>query len=294
MGSSIDFINNSPGGNVDEPVEAMRVGNNLGFELAKRGYDVWMGNTRGNIYSRNHTTLKPEEKAFWDYSWDEFIKFDLPALISHVQKETNRTKVGYIGHSQGTCIMFGLLSSRPEYNDIIEPFIALAPVTTVGYANSPITFFAKRRYLRDLLEYKGGKMLPDYVLRSLARKLCFETTTSSFCENVVLYLAGGVGSTQLNKTRVGIYAASESIGSSTKNMVHWAQGVNTKTFSYFDYGFKGNLMRYRRPTPPEYPLEHITNKNIALFWSLNDGLADPHDVEILKKRLKGELCVMLF
>lgn len=63
--SSRDFVINSPGGDVDEPLD--HVGNNLGFELAKRKYDVWMPNTRGNKYSMNHTRLDPDKGRYFDY-----------------------------------------------------------------------------------------------------------------------------------------------------------------------------------------------------------------------------------
>jgi len=34
--------------------------------FANKGYDVWFGNSRGNKYSRSHTTYNPDKnKEYW-------------------------------------------------------------------------------------------------------------------------------------------------------------------------------------------------------------------------------------
>ncbi|CAG2175164.1 unnamed protein product [Oppiella nova] len=81
------------------------VGNTLGFVLAVNGYDVWLANMRGNIYSQNHTEFKIDDPRFWRFSVDEMIDYDLPAMISYIQKETQKEKISFIGHSQGGLIM---------------------------------------------------------------------------------------------------------------------------------------------------------------------------------------------
>lgn len=35
------------------------------FVLARAGYDVWLGNNRGNRFSINHLSLDPKKKEFW-------------------------------------------------------------------------------------------------------------------------------------------------------------------------------------------------------------------------------------
>ena len=107
----------------------------LAYMLADAGYDVWMPNTRGNVFSRNNTHLNPDEEAFWDFSWDDQLEFDLPAVYDYVLGETGNSDLVYVGHSQGTTMMFGSLSD-PKIAPLLQPrtshYIALAPVAYVG------------------------------------------------------------------------------------------------------------------------------------------------------------------
>ena len=79
----------------------------LAFILADTGYDVWMGNMRGNYYSRAHVKYNPDhDEEFWDFSWDDMARDDLPSMISYILNATKHTQVAYVGHSQGTAIAF--------------------------------------------------------------------------------------------------------------------------------------------------------------------------------------------
>jgi lysosomal acid lipase/cholesteryl ester hydrolase len=54
---------------------------NLVFYLVERGYDVWMGNARGNKYSQSHLTKNPNNADFWEFSINEFAMLDMPDTI---------------------------------------------------------------------------------------------------------------------------------------------------------------------------------------------------------------------
>lgn len=71
LGSSADWLLNGPE-------------NSLAFLLADLGYDVWLGNIRGNTYCKHHKTIRKGDKRFWDFSWHEMAKYDIPAAIDYV------------------------------------------------------------------------------------------------------------------------------------------------------------------------------------------------------------------
>lgn len=104
---------------------------------------MWLGNARGNRYSRNHITLNPDggradRRRFWEFSWHQVGTIDLPNMIDHVLELTGVERIHYIGHSQGTTAFFVMASERPEYNDKIIAMQALAPVAFMSNLRSPI------------------------------------------------------------------------------------------------------------------------------------------------------------
>ena len=70
--------------------------------LARAGYDVWLGNNRGNRFSDTHVNLNPKSKEYWTFDWEQMGTFDTPAVIKMIKSKTGYPKVNYIGHSEGT------------------------------------------------------------------------------------------------------------------------------------------------------------------------------------------------
>jgi len=264
----------------------------LAFILADAGYDVWMGNSRGNVYSTNHQTLSPDSTAFWDFTWDEMAKFDFPAMINYALNETGQSTLTYIGHSQGTIQAFSGLSINPVISSKVNLFVALAPVAYVNNQKSLLLTLMADLDVVALFQLFGDKsFLPDMtILQQLAPDLC--SLLPSGC-NIFLELLCGP-SNNLNDTRIEVYTSETPAGTSVKNMAHWSQGVTTDAFQMFDYGCGPldcqNLDHYGQKTPPLYHLANITTPT-ALFFGKDDYLGDPTDVQRILEETKPGVVV---
>ncbi|XP_071642183.1 uncharacterized protein [Temnothorax longispinosus] len=266
----------------------------LALILADAGYDVWLGNTRGNVYGRKHLLPDIRRELFWDFSWHEIGVYDLPAMIDYILKITGRQKIFYLGHSQGTTSFFVMSSERPEYQDKIQAMFALAPVAYCARMDNPIMQFIARFSgpLEELMKLIG---MYDFeptseALKIFARIVCAEDAiTQPLCSNI-LFLFGGFNKDQLNTTLLPLILEHVPAGSSTKQFMHYAQLVKTGflitrgKFRQYDYSWAGNLMRYGTFSPPEYNLGKI-KVPVSLHYSTNDWLANVKDVDELYKDL---------
>ncbi|EFN62714.1 Lipase 1 [Camponotus floridanus] len=115
-------------------------GKALAYLLADQGYDVWLGNFRGNTYSKAHISLSPLNSTFWNFSFHEMGIYDLPAMITFITNMRSQPLHTYIDHSMGAGSFFTMASERPEISKMVQMMIALAPAVFIKHMRSPAQY----------------------------------------------------------------------------------------------------------------------------------------------------------
>jgi len=266
----------------------------LAFVLADAGYDVWMGNNRGNALSLGHVRLDhKKDSEYWDFSFDDFAREDLPAMLGHTLRVGGVRHIdAYIGHSQGSTQAFAAFSRDRALSSHVNFFVALAPVTAVKHQKSPVfNVLAKMSADEALRVFGVNEFMPQApLLQRVIPELC--QLYPYGCELALVPIVGPPY--KLNETRIPVYMSMGSSGTSVKNIRHWAQAVREGTFCEFDYGCKTpgdhseceNWKRYGQVTPRDYDVGSL-GVPVALFFGTSDLLADPKDVELLISKLEA-------
>ncbi|NXI85062.1 LIPM Lipase, partial [Rhipidura dahli] len=253
--------------------------NSLGFILADAGYDVWIGNNRGNSWSRRHVNLSIASEEFWDFSFHEMAMYDLPAMVGFILGQTGQEKLFYVGHGQGSSLGFIAFSSLPQLAEKIKLFFALGPVYTFRHGRGPILekFFLpdtvlKRSFgTRELAPVKRKDKL--HLVEKCSRKIFVQECATE------IFLFGGFSYNNLNLSRMDVYISHFPDYTSVKNLLHWGQTAKTGEFKQFDYGPR-NMEKYNQPGPPPYKIKDM-KVPVALWSGDHDWVSPPAETYLL-------------
>ncbi|KAH8390951.1 hypothetical protein KR215_002457, partial [Drosophila sulfurigaster] len=258
----------------------------LAYKLYQQGYDVWMLNTRGNIYSRDHKNVNIKPSEYWDFSFHEIGVYDLPAAIDMIISTTSQPKIQYIGHSQGSTAFFVLCSELPHYNDKIALMQALSPTVYVQNTKSPVLKFLslfKGKY-GVLLNLMGGLEIQkdNTLIQQFRNHICAADSGSDICK-VFEFVLCGFGWTEFNPNMTNVVVGHTGQGASSVQVYHYAYMMNSQKFTRFNKAALHNQVAYENPAAA-YNLTRVSCK-VALHYSEDDWLAGKQDVQLLRQRI---------
>lgn len=243
----------------------------LAFVLADMGYDVWLGNNRGNKYSKKHVSHHPSTGVFWNFSIDDFALYDIPDTIEYILYIVSQQNLVYIGFSQGSAQAFASLSLNPGLNKKVSLFIALAPamsppglrnniVDTLVRASPSLLYlvFGRRAIIKSAAFWQSI-MYPPLFVRTV-------DTSLSFLFN---WKGHNISYAQKLASYTHLYSYT-----SVKSVVHWFQIIRSGRFHMFDDEFESPFVKdkhfYRVAS---FPTQNIVTPIVLIYGKL-DTLVD--------------------
>jgi len=266
----------------------------LAYVLADAGFDVWLGNNRGRE-PYMHVNLTITDPRYWAWSWDELGEHDLDVTLRKVLAECGSdSKIGYIGHSQGTLEGFTHFNGEYDLSARIVAFVGYGPVAFARHGHA--TWLD---YLNGLFQhFCGGRHSPTCDVsvfedfRAIATSTCQVAPKLDFCIGILCGLAGCESHANYDQEQFATKVLTNYPSStSSQNIAHFTQMtlMQNDTVMKFDYGSaQENMNHYGQTSPPVYNISAVSVP-MHLFYGTNDKFADPVDAQNLFKLLPANL-----
>lgn len=256
----------------------------LPFVLVEKGYDVWLGNNRGNKYSKKSTRHSPTTLDFWNFSIDEFAFHDIPDTITYILSTTGQESLSYIGFSQGTAQAFAALAIHPKLNDQVNVFIALAPaMSPAGLSNGVVDALVKASPQVLYLLFGRRSILSS---ATMWQSILYPPIFTKFIDLGLSFLFNWQTKNISVSQKLAAYPHLYSF-TSTKSVVHWFQIIRNKSFQMYDDDVQQHLSlstsnRYTKVA--RYPTRNIKTP-IVLVYGGSDSLVD---IKVMLKELPAQ------
>ncbi|OQN97063.1 hypothetical protein B0A48_16867 [Cryoendolithus antarcticus] len=253
----------------------------LPFMLVEQGFDVWLGNNRGNKYSKKSLHTTPDKIAFWSFSMDQFAFHDIPDTIDYVLSTTKQPSLSYIGFSQGTAQAFATLSIHPMLNEKVDVFVALAPaMAPPGLAGGIVASLVKSS--PEILYLAFGRRA-IFGSATMWQALLYPAIFTWFIDKSLSFLFGWHTNNITAHQKMAAYPHLYSF-SSVKTVVHWFQIIRHGTFQMFDDEGSSPLAvgkgsKYYKIA--KFPTRNIKTP-IVLVYGGSDSLVD---IELMLREL---------
>ena len=216
--------------------------NSLPFLLYDEGYDIWIGNNRGTLFSLDHVSKDSNDfnGDYWDFTMDEYVQYDLPTSIDYVKQKTGAKKVNYIGHSQGTTIFYMLYMHNPSYvESSINKFISLGTVPNIAHTSFlPIQILDKMYGLLEMAEPITKAIIFGPGQRKVLSSICKHAP--DLCKMTFQAASSLVPTNRVQYETIFPYLYYYPGGTSSLTMLHWSQIHQKKKLVYFNPNYKEN------------------------------------------------------
>jgi len=245
------------------------------FILVDAGYDVWLGNSRGTVYSREHKSMDPDKnKVFWKYTWQDMAENDLPAIVDYTLQHSTYQQLHYIGHSQGCLLALTALSDdKHDLTNKIASFQGLAPVFKLKHLTDPLKSVAVAvdSWLPKIpnkgMELMGRSRFVRYFVSKLFEMKDLFGSKNPPNSKVLIY-ALGLHLDHYFEDKLPLCFSNTPAGTSLHNLLHFSQIVTSGVTKKFDYkASRDNLLLYGNSFPPDYD---VTNVQVPCYLYFGD------------------------